>query len=401
MTLRGRNVLLAVCGSIAAYKAAYIIRLLIKQGAEVRVIMTPSALDFITPLTLATLSGNPVYHSFTEGNNGIWNNHVDIALWADIILIAPASENTIGKMANGICDNLVLAVYFSAKCPVYVCPAMDLDMYQHFSTKENLIKLQNNGVILIEAETGELASGLFGQGRLAEPEHIISFISEKIGTTSIFLNKKILITAGPTYEALDPVRFIGNHSSGKMGIELALHAWKMGADITIVCGPVHASVLDKLPKEINLVRVVSGMEMYTEVMSRIEQQDVAIFAAAVADYTPASVSDVKIKKSEDTFTISLKKNPDFARECGLRKKKGQKFIGFALETNREEYYAKEKMQSKNFDAIVLNSLNDAGAGFALDTNKVTIFSTSKEPFSTEVKSKEMIAKDILNYISIL
>jgi len=278
---------------------------------------------------------------------------------------------------------------------------MDLDMYQHFSTKENLIKLQNNGVILIEAETGELASGLFGQGRLAEPEHIISFISEKIGTTSIFLNKKILITAGPTYEALDPVRFIGNHSSGKMGIELALHAWKMGADITIVCGPVHASVLDKLPKEINLVRVVSGMEMYTEVMSRIEQQDVAIFAAAVADYTPASVSDVKIKKSEDTFTISLKKNPDIARECGLRKKKGQKFIGFALETNREEYYAKEKMQSKNFDAIVLNSLNDAGAGFALDTNKVTIFSTSKEPFSTEVKSKEMIAKDILNYISIL
>jgi phosphopantothenoylcysteine decarboxylase/phosphopantothenate--cysteine ligase len=401
MTLRGRNVLLAVCGSIAAFKAAYIVRLLIKQGAEVRVIMTPSALDFITPLTLATLSGNPVYYTFTENNNDTWNNHVDIALWADILLIAPATENTIGKMANGICDNLLLAVYFSAKCPVYVCPAMDLDMYQHFSTKENLTKLQNNGVFVIEAETGELASGLFGQGRLAEPEHIVSFLVERIGYLSVLNNKKVLITAGPTYEHLDPVRFIGNHSSGKMGIELAIQAWKMGAEVTIVCGPIEQTLWNKLSKDISTVHVVSAQEMYAEVMLRIDQQDIAIFAAAVADYAPEIVSDVKIKKQEDSFTITLKKNPDIARECGSKKRKDQMFIGFALETNKEEFYAREKMKSKNLDAIVLNSLNDTGAGFSVDTNKITIFSNHKEPFLSDVQSKEKIAKEIMNYISVL
>jgi phosphopantothenoylcysteine decarboxylase/phosphopantothenate--cysteine ligase len=398
MTLRGRKILLAVCGSIAAYKSALIVRLLKKQGAEVRVIMTPSALGFITPLTLSTLSENPVLHSFTEGDQGLWNNHVEMALWADLILIAPASENTIGKMANGICDNLLLSVYFSAKCPVYVCPAMDLDMYKHNTTQANLQKLQNTGVILIDAETGELASGLIGQGRLAEPENIVAFIENHIGTNAPLLSKSILITAGPTYEAIDPVRFIGNHSSGKMGIALAIQAWKMGATVTLVCGPIQEQLLQTLPKEIHIHKVVSGQQMFDVVTSQIENQDIAIFAAAVADYTPEDVSPVKIKKTEDTFSIRLKKNPDIAKECGLKKKNNQRFIGFALETNNEENNAIAKMQAKNFDAIVLNSLNDTGAGFAGDTNNITIFSKKSVPFKSDLKSKENIAKDILNYL---
>lgn len=398
MTLRGQKILLAVCGSIAAYKSALIVRLLKKQGAEVRVVMTPSALGFITPLTLSTLSENPVFHSFTEGNEGLWNNHVEMALWADLILIAPASENTIGKMANGICDNLVLSVYFSAKCPVYLCPAMDLDMYKHFSTQDNIKKLQAHGVILIDAESGELASGLVGQGRLAEPENIVAFIEHHIGEHALLASKNILITAGPTYEAIDPVRFIGNHSSGKMGIALAIRAWKMGAHVTLVCGPIQEQLLKTVPADIVLHKVTSGQQMFDVVDGAIDNQDIAIFAAAVADYTPEHVSTIKIKKSEDTFTIQLKKNPDIAKLCGQKKKSNQIFIGFALETNEEETNAVAKMHAKNFDAIVLNSLNDAGAGFAGDTNNVTIFSKHKEPFNSTLKSKEDIAKDILNYL---
>ena len=398
MTLRGQKILLAVCGSIAAYKSALIVRLLKKQGAEVRVVMTPSALGFITPLTLSTLSENPVFHSFTEGDEGLWNNHVEMALWADLILIAPASENTIGKMANGICDNLVLSIYFSAKCPVYLCPAMDLDMYKHFSTQDNIQKLQAHGVILIDAESGELASGLIGQGRLAEPENIVAFIEDHIGQNAPLASKNILITAGPTYEAIDPVRFIGNHSSGKMGIAIAIRAWKMGAHVTLVCGPVQDQLLKILPADITLHKVTSGQEMFDAVTAEIGNQDIAIFAAAVADYTPEEVSAIKIKKSEDSFTIQLKKNPDIAKLCGQNKKAHQIFIGFALETNEEEANAVSKMHAKNFDAIVLNSLNDAGAGFAGDTNNVTIFSKHKAPFKSALKSKENIAKDILNYL---
>jgi phosphopantothenoylcysteine decarboxylase/phosphopantothenate--cysteine ligase len=398
MTLRGQKILLAVCGSIAAYKSALIVRLLKKQGAEVRVVMTPSALGFITPLTLSTLSENPVLHSFTEGDLGEWNNHIELALWADLILVAPASENTIGKMVHGICDNLVLAVYFSAKCPVFVCPAMDLDMYKHFSTQENLEKLKENNVILIDAESGELASGLVGQGRLAEPENIVRFLEDYIGNAAPFASKKILITAGPTYEAIDPVRFIGNHSSGKMGIALAIQAWKMGAAVTLVCGPVSESLLGSVPSEIQIQKAVSGQQMFETVQAHINDQDIAIFAAAVADYTPETVSNIKIKKTEETFTIQLKKNPDIAKICGEHKKEHQIFVGFALETNNEEVNALNKMKSKNFDAIVLNSMNDTGAGFAGDTNKITIYSTRQLPYTSAVQSKDVIAKEILTYV---
>ena len=398
MTLRGQKILLAVCGSIAAYKSALIVRLLKKQGAEVRVVMTPSALGFITPLTLSTLSENPVLHSFTEGNLGEWNNHVELALWADLILIAPASENTIGKMVHGICDNLVLAIYFSAKCPVFVCPAMDLDMYKHFSTQENLKKLQDNNVVLIDAESGELASGLIGQGRLAEPENIVGFIEAYIGNTAPLVSKRVLITAGPTYEAIDPVRFIGNHSSGKMGIALAMHAWKMGAAVTLICGPVNESLLASLPSAIQIQKVTSGQQMFETVQAHVDHQDIVIFAAAVADYTPEVVSEIKIKKTEETFSIQLKKNPDIAKICGQHKKVNQIFVGFALETNNEEVNALNKMKAKNFDAIVLNSMNDVGAGFAGDTNKVTIYSTGQIPYQSMLQSKDAIAKEILNYI---
>ena len=398
MMLRGQKILLAVCGSIAAYKSALIVRLLKKQGAEVRVVMTPSALGFITPLTLSTLSENPVLHSFTEGDRGEWNNHVELALWADLIVIAPASENTIGKMVHGICDNLVLAIYFSAKCPVFVCPAMDLDMYKHFSTQENLKKLQENNVVLIDAESGELASGLIGQGRLAEPENIVRIIEDYIGNATPLASKKILITAGPTYEAIDPVRFIGNHSSGKMGIALAMQAWKMGAAVTLVCGPVNESLLVTLPSEIQIEKVTSGQQMFDTVKTYIDYQDIVIFAAAVADYTPQVVSEIKIKKTEDTFTIQFKKNPDIAKICGEYKKEHQVFVGFALETNNEEVNALNKMKLKNFDAIVLNSMNDAGAGFAGDTNKVTIYSTRQLPYKSQLQSKDAIAKEILTYI---
>ncbi len=399
MTLRGRKILLAVCGSIAAYKSALIVRLLKKQGAEVRVIMTPSALSFITPLTLSTLSENPTLHSFTEGDQGEWNNHVELALWADIMVIAPASENTIGKMVHGICDNLVLAVYFSAKCPVYVCPAMDLDMYKHFSTQDNLKTLRNKGVYLIDAESGELASGLIGQGRLAEPENIIAFIENHIGTSAPFVGKKVLITAGPTYEAIDPVRFIGNNSSGKMGVALAKQAWLMGAEVTFVAGPMHESLLGTLPTEIQIRKVISGQQMFDVVQEEIDKQDIAIFAAAVADYTPEQVSDIKIKKTEESFTIRLKKNPDIAKYCGERKKSNQLFIGFALETNNEESNALTKLASKNFDAIILNSMNDSGAGFAGDNNKITIYSKGKQSYSSTLQPKEVIAKEIFNYIA--
>ena len=398
MTLRGQKILLAVCGSIAAYKSALIVRLLKKQGAEVRVLMTPSALSFITPLTLSTLSENPVLHSFTNGELGEWNNHVELALWADLIVIAPASENTIGKMVHGICDNLVLATYFSAKCPVFVCPAMDLDMYKHFSTQENLNKLQDNNVVLIDAEGGELASGLIGQGRLAEPENIVRIIEDYIGNSIPLTSKKILITAGPTYEAIDPVRFIGNHSSGKMGIALAMQAWKMGAEITLVCGPVNESLLATLPSEIQIKKVISGQQMFETVKTHIDCQDIVIFAAAVADYTPHVVSKIKIKNTEDIFTIQFKKNPDIAKICGERKKEHQVFVGFALETNNEEVNALNKMKLKNFDAIVLNSMNDKGAGFAGDTNKVTIYSTRQLPYKSKLQSKDAIAKEILTYI---
>ncbi|MTI19580.1 bifunctional phosphopantothenoylcysteine decarboxylase/phosphopantothenate--cysteine ligase CoaBC, partial [Fulvivirga sp. RKSG066] len=357
--LQDKKILLGVCGSIAAYKSAALVRLLTKSGAEVKVVMTASASDFITPLTLATLSKNPVLSKFTKNDQGEWNNHVELGLWADLMLIAPASANTIGKMANGLCDNLLLATYLSAKCPVYVAPAMDLDMYAHPSTTNNLEQLRSYGNIIIDAEEGELASGLVGQGRMAEPENIIAFLNKELDSDSPFKNKKVLITAGPTQEAIDPVRFIGNHSSGKMGYAIAHQLAKLGAKVDLVSGPTH---LDISHANITLHKISAAEEMYESCMKLFPTADISILAAAVADYKPATVADQKIKKKSDDLSIALTKTRDIAAALGQQKKNGQVMVGFALETENEVDNAQKKIQSKNLDLIVLNSLNDKGAG---------------------------------------
>jgi len=391
--LNRKKILLAVTAGIAAYKIAFLVRLFIKKGAEVKVIMTPEALDFVTPLTLATLSKNPVEWEFT-GENGSWNNHVEFGLWADYMIVAPATAYTLSKMADGASDNLVLATYLSAKCPVFVAPTMDLDMYQHPSTKENLKKLESFGNIVIPAENGELASGLSGEGRMAEPENIVSFLENHIERNSPLFGKKVLVSAGPTYEKIDPVRFIGNFSSGKMGTEIAKAASEMGAKVNLVCGPSNEKTDGY---NINRTNVVSALEMQDAMESLFGNADIVIMSAAVADYRPAHFVEKKIKKDDENLTIELVKNPDILKGLG-EKKKNQILAGFALETDNEMEFAKGKLEKKNLDFIVLNSLQDKEAGFRKDTNKITIIPKNGEPVSYEAKNKREVAKDILNFI---
>ncbi len=394
--LSGKKIILGVSGGIAAYKSALLVRLFIKAGAQVQVIMTPASLDFVTPLTLSTLSKNPVYSSFfnEDEGNGLWHNHVDMALWADYMIIAPATANTMSKMVNGNCDNLLIATYLSAKCPVYFAPAMDLDMYKHPSTLASFEALKHFGNIIIPAESGELASGLSGEGRMAEPENIISFLEKDIEKKLPLKDKKILVTAGPTYEAIDPVRFIGNHSSGKMGFDIANAAANLGAQVTLVSGPTHLKVKNS---SINLIRITSAEEMYNVCHEYFNDVDVAIAAAAVADYRPKNIADQKIKKSDASFSIELEKTKDILASLG-QIKKNQFLIGFALETENEIEHAKQKIQKKNLDLIVLNSLNDAGAGFGKPTNKVTFISKDFIIEPQDLKSKEDVALDIVNKI---
>ncbi len=394
--LKDKNILLGITAGIAAYKSASLVRLFIKAGANVKVVMTPASKEFVTPLTLSTLSKNPVYSSFTdeEDNNQVWNNHVDLALWADLFVIAPATANTMAKMANGVCDNILLATYLSAKCPVYFAPAMDLDMYKHHSTKTSFDKLASYGNQLIPAGTGELASGLVGEGRMAEPEDIVSFIEKEILEQLPLRGKRVLITAGPTYEAIDPVRFIGNHSSGKMGFEIAKAASKLGAQVILVTGPTHQKLADNF---VTVKPVVSAEDMYTEVHKHFNTSDIAILSAAVADYRPKNVATQKIKKKETTFTIELEKTKDILKSLG-EIKKDQFLVGFALETNNELEHAKGKLKSKNLDLIVLNSLQDKGAGFGVSTNKVTFITSSNSIIENELKSKTEVAEDLMQLI---
>jgi phosphopantothenoylcysteine decarboxylase/phosphopantothenate--cysteine ligase len=394
--LSGKKILLGITSGIAAYKTANLVRLYIKLGAEVKVIMTPASKDFITPLTLSTLSKNPVHSTFydKEDENEIWNNHVDLGLWADYFIIAPATANTLSKMANGVCDNLLLATYLSAKCPVYFAPAMDLDMYKHPSTKASLDKLIAFGNIMIPATSGELASGLVGEGRMAEPEDIVSFMENDILDKMPLKGKKILITAGPTYEAIDPVRFIGNHSSGKMGFSIAKAAANLGAEVILIAGPSHQIINHSL---IHRIDVVSAEQMYTEAHNYFKEVDIAILSAAVADYKPKNVANQKIKKNDDTLSLELTKTKDILASLG-KIKKHQFLVGFALETNNEIENAKNKIKHKNLDAVVLNSLQNKGAGFATNTNKITIIDKgfNQKPF--QLKSKDDVAKDIMNEI---
>jgi phosphopantothenoylcysteine decarboxylase/phosphopantothenate--cysteine ligase len=394
--LSGKNILLGVSGGIAAYKTASLVRLFIKAGAHVQVVMTPASLDFVTPLTLSTLSKKPVYSNFynEEDQNAMWNNHVELGLWADYMVIAPATANTLSKMANGTCDNLLLATYLSAKCPVYFAPAMDLDMYKHPSTLASFQKLESYNNIIIPAESGELASGLSGEGRMAEPENIVSFLEKDIESKLPLKGKKILITAGPTYEAIDPVRFIGNHSSGKMGYDIAYEAAQLGANVVLVSGPSHQTINHHL---VDLIKVTSAQEMYDACHQHFLNVDVAIAAAAVADYRPKNVATQKIKKNDSTLTIELEKTNDILASLG-ELKKNQFLIGFALETENEIENAKLKIQKKNLDLIVLNSLNDKGAGFGKPTNKVTFIDKNFSIEPLELKSKEDVAKDIIEKV---
>jgi phosphopantothenoylcysteine decarboxylase/phosphopantothenate--cysteine ligase len=392
--LKGKKVLLGISGGIAAYKSAFLVRLFIKAGAEVKVLMTPAAKEFVTPLTLSTLSKNEVFSSFTQDDEDEnWNNHVELGLWADFMLLAPATANTLSKMASGSSDNLLLATYLSAKCPVFFAPAMDLDMYKHPSTRKSFESLKSYGNIMIPAGTGELASGLTGEGRMAEPEEILTFLEEYFSANLPLRGKKFLITAGPTYESIDPVRFIGNHSSGKMGFELAKTAAALGAKVILISGPTNLEIKDP---GINLIRVTSAHEMYVAVHAHFENVDVAIAAAAVSDYKPKIVAAQKIKKAEENLSLELTKTQDILLSMG-EKKTFQKLIGFALETNNELAYAREKLLKKNLDFIVLNSLNDTGAGFKKDTNKITlVYKDSEKAF--DLKSKSEVAADILNEI---
>jgi phosphopantothenoylcysteine decarboxylase/phosphopantothenate--cysteine ligase len=394
--LRGKKIILGISGGIAAYKTATLVRLFIKAGAEIKVIMTPASKDFVTPLTLSTLSKNPVHSAFynEDDENALWNNHVELALWANFMIIAPATANTLSKMVNGTCDNLLIATYLSAKCPVYFAPAMDLDMYKHPSTIATFDALKKYGNIMIPAESGELASGLYGVGRMAEPEHIITFLESDIAHKLPLKGKKILITAGPTYESIDPVRFIGNHSSGKMGFDLANQAASLGADVILVSGPTHLKVV---ANSIQVINVVSAEEMYRACHKFFNDTDVLIAAAAVADYRPKHIEKQKIKKSNNNFSIELEKTKDILATLGAIKQ-NQFIIGFALETENEIENAKVKIQKKNLDLIVLNSLQDEGAGFKGSTNKVTFIDNKFQIEAMQLKTKEEVAIDILNKV---
>lgn len=393
-SLKDKNIVLGVCGSIAAYKIASLIRLLIKEQASVQVIMTPEASQFITPLTLSTLSKKPVLVDYYDSKTGEWNNHVHLGLDADFMLIAPASANTIAKMANGLCDNLLTATYLSAKCPVFVAPAMDLDMWKHPSTQRNIALLKTYGNILIPPGSGELASGLVGEGRLAEPEEIIAFLHNHFRADKPLEGKTALVTAGPTYEAIDPVRFIGNHSSGKMGYAIAEELNRLGAKVFLVSGPTHLQA----SSDIETIRVLSAQEMFESCNSLFDKVDIAVMSAAVADYTPKEAASQKIKKKAEDFTIELKKTIDILGTLGQRKTTNQTLVGFALETNNELEHAQEKLYRKNADFIVLNSMQDEGAGFGTDTNKVKVLSRSGNTKNYDLKSKQEVAKDICQII---
>jgi phosphopantothenoylcysteine decarboxylase/phosphopantothenate--cysteine ligase len=396
LSLKNKKILLGISGSIAAYKSALLVRLLVKEKADVKVIMTESAKDFITPLTLSTLSKNPVLSSFTKGDTGEWNNHVELGLWADVMIIAPASANTLAKCANGICDNLLIASYLSAKCTVFFAPAMDLDMYKHPSTIGNLKKLTSYGNHIINAGFGELASGLMGEGRLAEPEQIVYELTRYFSKMTVFEGKKVLITAGPTQEPIDPVRFISNHSSGKMGFAIAEAFEMAGAEVTLVSGPVSIAS----PKGVKVEKVQSARQMLEATAKYFAESDIVVFSAAVADYTPTHVADKKIKKNEDVscsvqLNIELTKTTDIAATLGHQKKSGQIIVGFALETDNEFENAKGKLERKNFDFIVLNSLQDSGAGFRYDTNKIKIINQEGKIYDFDLKTKKEVAQDIL------
>ncbi|MEO1052111.1 MAG: bifunctional phosphopantothenoylcysteine decarboxylase/phosphopantothenate--cysteine ligase CoaBC [Bacteroidota bacterium] len=393
--LQGKKILLGVSGSIAAYKAAMLTRLLIKAGAEVKVVMTQTATEFITPLTLSTLSKNPVLTDFVKDKTGQWNNHVELGLWADVMLIAPITANTLGKMANGLCDNLLLATYLSARCPVFVAPAMDLDMYAHPSTRENLQKITGYGNKVIEVSFGELASGLIGNGRMAEPEFIVNYLSNHFRGEQKLAGKRALITAGPTYEAIDPVRFIGNHSSGKMGYALAQELASQGAEVDLVSGPSNQTIE---VSGVKVTKVTSAEEMYEACSQIFPASDINILAAAVADYRPQVKFEQKFKKKSEEFDLKLTKTKDIAYELGKLKKDNQFTVGFALETENEVEHAQKKLQSKNFDMIVLNSLQDKGAGFGHNTNKVTLIDRDNNIEKFELKTKKEVAQDIVTAI---
>lgn len=394
MSLSGKKILIAISGGIAAYKIHFLIRDFVKKGAEIQVIMTPDAENFVTKLSISTLSKKPVYSDFYS-DNGTWNSHVEMALWADVMIVAPCTASTLSKMVHGLCDNLVIATYMSAKCPVFIAPAMDLDMYAHPSTTKNLELAESFGHHIIPAESGELASGLIGQGRMAEPETIVQTIEDFFDTKTekTLAGKTVLITAGPTYEAIDPVRFIGNHSSGKMGFSLAEEAAKRGAKVILISGPSSQKINNK---NVELHKVTSAKEMLSKVLEFYDTTDIGIASAAVADYAPKEVAKEKIKKNDENLTIELVKNPDILKTMG-EKKTHQFLVGFALETQNEEENAKGKLEKKNLDMIVLNSLRDEGAGFKNDTNKIKIF-TKTEKTEFDLKSKEDVAKDILDFV---
>jgi phosphopantothenoylcysteine decarboxylase/phosphopantothenate--cysteine ligase len=391
--VEGKKILLGICGSIAAYKSILLTRLLIKAGAEVKVVMTPSAKDFVTPLSVSTISKNEVLSDLSL--NDTWTNHVQLGRWADVMLIAPLSCNTIAKMANGICDNLLLATYLSATCPVVVAPAMDEDMWKHPATKANVLKLESFGTRVIPVEKGELASGLYGDGRMAEPEQIISFLEMNFFFSTELKGKKALVTAGPTHEPFDPVRFIGNQSTGKMGVAIANELAQRGAAVELVLGPSSIEIKDP---RIRVTRVQSAGEMYNACLEIFPSTQIAVMSAAVADYTPVSFSSEKIKKNSETFTLELLRTKDILHDLGEKKKAGQILVGFALENTDETAYARKKLKSKNADMIVLNSLNDAGAGFGFDTNQVTIFEKNGVEIPYKQKPKQQVARDIVDRI---
>ena len=396
--LKGKHIVLGITGGIAAYKSVQLLRLLVKAGAEVQVVITPNGKEFITPVTLSALSGKPVISEFFTANTGEWHSHVDLGLWADAMVIAPATASTIGKMANGVADNMLVTTYLSAKAPVFVCPAMDLDMMAHPSTTRNLELLRSYGNHIIEAASGELASHLTGKGRMQEPEKIVALLDEFFdrAADNSLKGKKIVITAGPTYEAIDPVRFIGNHSTGKMGFAIADEAARRGADVTVVAGPVQVKATEP---SVQTIPVTSAREMLEATQARATDADIVIFAAAVADYAPAEFHDTKIKREEDGIDcIRLVKNPDIAATVASAKKSGQVMCGFALETDHEMEHASAKLERKHLDAIVLNSLRDKGAGFGTDTNKVTIVTSAGKEYRSGLKSKADVAADILDVL---
>jgi len=398
MNLTDKKILIGVTGSIAAYKTILLVRFLVKQGAEVKVVMTPSAKDFVSPLVLATLSKNDVITELS--NNNSWSNHVALGRWADLMVIAPLSCNTLAKMANGLCDNLLMAVYLSATCPVMVAPAMDEDMWKHPSTKKNIATIRAFGDKIIAVESGELASGLIGEGRMAEPETILKEISEALSNASErkFSGKRVLITAGPTHENIDPVRFIGNHSTGKMGLAIADQFVKQGAEVILILGPSSQPIPNGISK---LIKVTNAEEMYEASIKEFETADITIMSAAVADYTPVTKAQEKIKKNADEIQLSLIRTKDILRSLGNNKRNNQILVGFALETNNEREYALNKLNSKNADLIVMNPASDPGAGFGHDTNKITLFFKSGKEQSFELKSKAEVAKDITEAISTL